>query len=245
MEQIWQLLVQNGVTINDVQLIQHAYLILIMVPIVTTILAIFRYIVGIKSPSIFAVLILTFTFLELGFQRGLNEDFIQGLKYGSLLYFIVLIIATIAYALIKKFRMHYIPKMSIVFTCVSVGYILLILITRMTNTASLILSNTFVLIVIATLAENMASTYARKDFKYSLDLSLRTYIIALFCFIVISLDVIRSAFLTYPYLIILVVIINIYIGKFKGLRLTEYFRFKTILFSQTQTDEQNKSNPTK
>ena len=244
MQPIWELLLQTGITQAELNLVSHAFIVIIMIPIVTTILAILRYIVGIKSPSIFAVLILTFAFFDFANQNTLNQDFVQGLKYTSLLYFVVMITATITYGLIRQFRMHYIPKMSIVFTAVSISYVLLFIFSRAADMGSLLLTNTFVLIAVAVLAENIVTSYARKDLRYSVDLSIRTYVISLLCFVIISIEAVQNLFLSYPILIVLIVILNIYIGKFKGLRLTEYFRFKSILFSNNK-DEQTKPDSTK
>jgi hypothetical protein len=137
--------------------------------------------------------------------------------------------------------MHYIPKMSIVLTAVSISYATVIVLTAFTATGAKLLSNTFVLVAIAVLAENIVTSYARKDLRYSIDLSIRTYLISLLCFIVISLPGIQNIFISYPILIVVVIILNIYIGKFKGLRITEYSRFKSILFSENR-DEQDQPN---
>ena len=244
MEPIWQLLMQNGITQAEIELLRQAYLIIIMIPLVSTVLAILRYIVGIRSPNLSTLLILTFSFTALAIQ-GVEENFLKGLGYVSLLYFVVLIVSTLTYGIIKKWRMHYVPKMSIVFTAVSVSYILLIILGRFFDNGTLLLTNTFVVVIIATLAESMVSSYARKDLRYSLDLSIRTYFIGLFSFAIISLSFVKELLITYPYLLIILLILNFYIGRYKGLRLTEYFRFKNILLSNSNTDEQNKPDNTK
>lgn len=244
MDQIFQLLIQNGVTPQEIVYIENLFVILIMIPVVSTILAISRYIIGIRTPNIFAVLVLTFAFIELSFQDSTSSNFLQGLKYGALLYSVVVVISTITYFLIRKFRMHYVPKMSIVFTAVSIGYIILILLARANNMGELLIRNTFLLVIIATLAENIVTTYARKDLKFSLDQSIRTFIVSGLAYLFVSIDSIRRLLIDYPYLIILIVVLNIYIGKFKGLRITEYFRFKSILLSRN-TDEQIKPDSQK
>lgn len=244
MQPIWEILLQSGVSQMQVDLVAHAFIVIIMIPIVTTILAILRYIVGIKSPSILATLILTFAFFEFATQPNLGQDFIQGFKYTTVLYLIVMATATITYGIIKQVRMHYIPKMTIVLTAVSIAYAALFILTAFTATGARLLTNTFVLVAIAVIAENIVTSYARKDLKYSIDLSIRTYVISLLCFVFISIQGIQNIFLNYPILIVVVMILNIYIGKFKGLRLTEYARFKSILFSDNR-DEQDQSNTKK
>jgi hypothetical protein len=246
MEQVWQMLLNSGTSELNIQLIQHSYVVLVMIPVVTTILALLRYIIGIKSPNVVSVLLLTFMFLQVSFNPlERSEDFISGLKYGTIFYLLVLITTLTTYAIIKKFRMHYIPKLTIVFTSVVLVFITSIIVTQANNTASLIVNQTFVLVIIAVLAENIVTSFAVKNFNYALDLGIRTYIISLLCFIIIANPEIRYIFTEYPYLIALLLVMNIYIGKFKGLRLTEYFRFKSILLSEHKEDGQTKSNSKK
>jgi len=241
MELVWQFLLQNGVSGAEIELIKHSYILIVMIPIVSTILAILRYIIGIKGVSIYAAIVLTFAFIELGSFGG-TEDFWLGLKYGTLLYFIVFITSTLVYGLIKKWRMHYVPKMSLIFIAVSFAYILLIIASRLTDRASLLVSSTFVLIIIATLAESITTSYARKNLKYAIDLGLRVYLISLFCFVIVTLTSFRNITLDYPYIVIIIIALNIYIGRFKGLRLNEYWRFRSILFSKSTEDEHQSDN---
>jgi hypothetical protein len=231
MDAVWNLLIQNGVGANEMDMIKQSYLLLILIPFVSTVLAILRYIIGIKSVSIYAAIIVTFTLLEIGY-RGNELNVMFGLKYTALLYVIVFIASTFTYGLIKRTRMHYVPKISLVLTSVSIAFIAFIVTTQIFDRANLVLNSTFLLIVLATLAETFTTIYARKDFKNSLEYAMRVFLISLFCFLIVSINIFQEIFFKYPYAVLILILINIYIGRFKGLRLLEYWRFRTILLSQ-------------
>jgi hypothetical protein len=56
-----------------------------------------------------------------------------------------------------------------------------------------------------------------------------TLLLGMLGFIILSLDYIRSLVLLYPELIFLLIPINILIGRYFGLRVTEYIKFQPVI----------------
>lgn len=244
MDFITTFLRDSGIDSAQIPFVINTVSIILFIPIITTLLAVFRYVIGIKVPALTSILLLTFAFVEMSFQKSESSDYLLGLKYGALLYFVVFVVSTLSYYLIKRFRMHYIPKLTLIFTVVSIIYAVLVLATRVTDTAGFLITNTFVIVVIAVMSENIVSSYARKDLFFSIDQSIRTLLFSIGFFTIISIEDFRKIIINFPYIIFILVFINIYIGRFKGLRLTEYFRFKSILLSNSG-NEQNSPNTKK
>lgn len=234
MDIIWNLLIQRGVPLTEVELYKEVFVILILLPVVTTIIGIARYVIGVKSLGIFTPVIITFLLYEFGNNNG-EQDILKAIKYGLLFYIVTLIASWIAYRLLKFIRMNYIPKLTLVTVAVVVAIFLAILIAGLTGFNGPVFINKFTLIILAILVEPFVSAFARKSFRYGFSAAIDTFVISLFCYIIISVGRIQDFVETNLLIIPILVIINIYLGRFTGLRLTEYWRFRSILFGDNKT----------
>jgi hypothetical protein len=233
-------------------LLERSFVLLLTLPVVTTLTGIFKHVIGLQSLSLYAPIILTFAFYQLG-QIDLvdveNEviatetNFLRGLQFGLALFFVVFISSVLIYKFLAKIRMHYIPKTTIVLIGVSISIILAtILATLVFEKKGLIYLNSFSIIMIATLSESFVSTLSRKKLKYTIIVGLQTLLIALIAYSIISLQVTRELVLNNAIILILaLLLVNLYVGKFIGLRLTEYWRFRDLLLK----DSVNKPNVSK
>lgn len=202
---------------------------LLTLPIVITIFGFSRYIIGVKSYGIYVPLILTYMFYEFSTIGAGEFSFWQGLKYGLFLTVIVFVSAFLSYRLIKSWSLHYYSKLAIVITTVAVTLIATLVFVDLVNREGLLKINIFSLILIATIAERYMNMLAFKETRAAIILSVQTVGISIFCFWIISLQPLQQYLLDYPLLILLTFPTAYIIGKFTGLRLTEYYRFQEIL----------------
>ncbi len=210
---------------------QPALLLLIMLPIIATVVGIARYIIGIKSMGIYAPVILTFSLYILGLKNEFTytSDIWVGIKYGVLFISIVILTTIIGSWLIKKTRMHYFPKISIMLSLNAIIIILMLLIGQAIGLTKINPANSIVLIIIASVSEQFTSILFKKKLKTAIILTIETMIISIFCYVLIAWPSFQNLMIKYPYLIILTFLINYFIGKYRGLRFSEYFRFRSIL----------------
>lgn len=248
MDFLVEILSKRNITPDEAMLLERTFILLLTLPVVTTITGLFRYIIGLKSLSVYAPIILTFAFFEMGFispEEGSN--LLRGLKFGLVLFAIVFISTLLFYRFMKKIGMHYIPKTTIVMTGVSLTIILSIFLgTLLFERKGLIYINFLSVIMIATLSENLISILARKSEEYALKLSLQTLTTAIISYAIISLSTAQDIFLNYSIILVSgLLIVNLYIGKFTGLRIMEYLRFKDILLQENSNARTNNSNSKK
>ncbi|MFC1623487.1 7TM domain-containing protein, partial [Patescibacteria group bacterium] len=69
----------------------------------------------------------------------------------------------------------------------------------------------------------------KEDSKAAVMLAGETLVISLIGFYIASWDKMEYAVMTYPWIVLIVLSFNIFLGKWTGLRLGEYLRFKKIL----------------
>lgn len=243
MQGIFNFLIENGVKISEIQALERLYLVILLIPIVATIIGIARYIIGIRSINFYATLFGTFILFDISTTADINTTYITGLKYGIIFFLCVFLTSTLSYKFLRKFRMHYIPKLSLIITAASVAMMVLIALLLLLDKTLPLSISPFVFIALIVTSEAFMSVYAKKNFRYTLTLALETLIITILAYTVISFSAVQTFVINNPWLIIILAIANLYIGRFIGLRLTEYWRFRTILLnSENLLDEQTKSN---
>jgi len=87
----------------------------------------------------------------------------------------------------------------------------------------------FPILIMITLVEKFVAVQIEKGNKTAIILALETLVISVFGYYIASWQSLREFILAYPWIIILTLPINIFLGKWTGLRVTEYLRFRSIL----------------
>lgn len=218
-----QILLNSGVGIDSIVL-------LLLLPIAATLIGMARHLIGFRSLGIYLSIVLVFIFYQLGSIAGTAySDPITGLKYGIFLVIVIFLSSALSYKLVKKIAIHYYPKLSIILVNVVLVLLLMIFVFGLLNINYIIKLNTFTLILIAGISEKYISILTRKRLNATLIITGESLAEAILCYLIISFNPLIDFIIHYPYAILLLFPINYIVGKFSGLRLSEYFRFKKIL----------------
>jgi hypothetical protein len=70
----------------------------------------------------------------------------------------------------------------------------------------------------------------RLGFREAVQLTFETLILSVVSTLIVQWDALQSLVVGFPEVILVTIPINILLGRWTGLRLTEYFRFRKILF---------------
>lgn len=197
-------------------------ILLLLLPIIALILAFFKQVIGMTTYGLYTPSIIALSFLTLGWLPGLAFlILIVGCSYGIR-------------RLMRKWRMLHVPKMAIVLGAVS---IVLLLTVSLAAWARVVLSadTVFVLLVMSTLSESLLATSIEEGWKTAISGIVETIVAALLCVFIVRWNIVQSYVLAYPEILLLTFPLNIMLGRYSGLRLTEYFRFRQ-LFSHLQEE---------
>lgn len=221
---ITQLLYDSGIP-------ESSLILLLMIPIVVTIVAFARHVIGLKVFGIFTASMLTFAYYELGTKTGINtrSDFVTGIKYGLVLTFIILIATLITHKTTRRIRLHYLPKLSIVITITSFVVMFTLLFGGVLRRIGFVAVDIFPVFIISMISEDFIRAYNKSSARGAYEVSFQTILLAVVSYALISWEWLINTMLTYPWLTFFAIVINIGIGRFTGLRLTEHFRFRDIL----------------
>lgn len=219
---------------SEVVIESQAVVMLLMIPIVATIVGIARYVIGIKSLGVYAPLVLTFSFYALGLREDGSSSYSDigtGIKYG--LSFVLIAIATTVAGshLIKRWRMHYFPKVSIMISLTALMLLAAISFWNSFGYGAFTSINALAFVFIATVAEQFASTLFKMKVRKALLLTLETLGTSIVSYMLIAWPAFQDYILERPYLVLLTFVINYVVGRYRGLRIREFLRFREVLNS--------------
>lgn len=208
---------------------------LVTLPLVITIIGFAKYIMGFKSFGIYVPVIVTYMFYQFSRIDGETVSVWQGLKYGLFMIVIVFISSYVSYKIIQPLALHYYSKLAIVTTTVTISLLVVLFILDLIDREGILRVDIFSLILIASISERFTNLLASKQNQIALMLSLQTILLGMLCFFIISSPDVQALFLKYPWLILLSFPINYVIGRFTGLRITEFFRFKDLIKQEPES----------
>ncbi len=197
---------------------EETIILLILLPLVASAVAAARHLIGFRGFGILIPTAIAVTF------------FVTGITTGIFLFLIILATATLARQLLKKLRLHYLPRMALLLWFITLIVLALILAAPFFELQELTVISIFPIVILILLFEEFIAVQIGKSFKEAVKLTLETIIIALFGFVILRLEILRNWTLLYPHWLILApVVFNLLVGRFTGLRLLEYRRFKKLL----------------
>jgi hypothetical protein len=87
----------------------------------------------------------------------------------------------------------------------------------------------FPILIMITIVEKFVAVQIEKGDKTAIRLALETLIISMLGYYLASWKVLLAFVAGYPWVILFTIPINIILGKWTGLRLTEYLRFREVI----------------
>jgi len=119
--------------------------------------------------------------------------------------------------------------MAIVLSIVSLSIIGMLTYAASSRRTVLISMSIFPMLILITLVEKFVAAQIKRGLLTAITLSLETLAISVFCYYVMSWEILRNFILIYPEIIFLTLLFNFFLGKWTGLRLFEYVRFRKVV----------------
>ena len=191
---------------------------ILMLPVVATFTTFCRQIIGIRGFGIYITLIIAFTFLE------------TELKYGLVIFFVVILAGTLTRLMMKKIRIAYLPRMALVLTSVVLAIFLMFLAGSYLEIVGLLSLSIFPILIMTLVVERFVSAQIEKGDKTAVIMTLETLILAVISYYIINWLWLQQILLHWPILsLFLLFLINLVLGRWTGLRITEYLRFRELM----------------
>lgn len=197
---------------------ESTVVLLLLLPLVASLVGVFRHLIGFRGLGIFIP-----TALALAF-------YVAGIGIGLLLFGVILLAATVARRLFRKLRIHYLPRMALLLWLVSLTILSLIFISPYFGLSQLTTISIFPILILILLAEEFIEVQMGKSLREATRLTGETVLIALAGYLVLNFRPLQRLAFHQPIWVILIpLVINIFVGRFTGLRLLEYRRFRKLM----------------
>lgn len=196
---------------------QDTVFLLLILPVVATLVSFGRQIVGVKAFGIYIPSLLALTFV------------VTGLDYGVIIFVVLLLAATVARIAVRRLHLLYMPRMAIVLTTVSFTIFFMFIVANYFNQTAFLSLSIFPVLVMIILSEKFVEAQIEQGNRSAIVLTIETLVLAIVSYLIVTWDSFETLLLAYPEVVLLTLVINVALGRFSGLRVVEYFRFKRLL----------------
>ncbi|HOI04915.1 MAG TPA: 7TM domain-containing protein [Candidatus Woesebacteria bacterium] len=203
--------------------------IILIFPVIASLVAFARHVVGFKGFGIYIPAVLSVAFVS------------TGLVTGIILFIAVLLSAMLARYLVQFLKMPLLPKTAMLLLIVSIAMLLLLTVGSFFKIDLVLNVSIFPLLIIILLTENFMTSQMFASRGEALNVTFETLILAVVGTLLIDNEAIQRFVILKPELtILLVVVINFAIAHYTGLRILEYFRFKDLLRNKSKSAKYKK-----
>lgn len=208
--------VEAGVPANTIVL-------LLLLPLVISFIAAARHVIGLRGFGIFLPAALGIVFLA------------TGPIIGIVLFTVIVLISTLARIGLRrlKIKLQYLPRMSIMLWFVVVGVLATLFMAPIIKHPDFTNISIFPVLILVLLAEDFTKVQLGKSFRTAINLSSETIVMALITYIFLATETLQHFALLNPEgLLIGVLVFDIILGKYTGLRVAEYWRYRKLILKE-------------
>ena len=205
--------VSAGVPTNTIVL-------LLLLPVIAAIIAAARHLVGIRGFGIFLPAALAVTIVATGPIVGIG------------MFLVIVAVSTSARLLLRKtkIKLQYLPRMALILLFVVMGVLGVLFTAPILKRPDLANVSIFPVLILVLLAEDFSRVQLGKSVNTAVGLTTETLILALVSYVFLTSKQVQEFALLNPEILILIVFVfNFFMGKYIGLRLREFWRFRRLI----------------
>ncbi|PIU73726.1 hypothetical protein COS78_00765 [Candidatus Shapirobacteria bacterium CG06_land_8_20_14_3_00_40_12] len=191
---------------------------LLLLPLLATLVSVMHYILGVSGYGIFVPTMIAVALSATGIAGGL-------ILFGA-----ILMISILSNLILKRLKLHFWPVRALGLVFISVGVFGLMVISTGLKMVDISNISIFPVLFMILLAEEFTRTQLVKSKKEAIKLTLGTLGLAILGAVLMGWQGVAEVVLRYPEAIIVVtVVINLMVGNYTGIRLTEIKRFRKAI----------------
>ena len=195
----------------------NTIILIMLLPWLATLVAFARHIIGLPTLGLLVPLAFSITFMATGLLAGL-------LLLGT-----IILGSLVARFSLKRIRIMNLPKLSLSMLIISMFVFTTMVLAASNGLLAVKQLSIFPVLLLILLSERIISLTLSKNLNDMMYVTFTNLGIGIIGFLLLSWTAFRNQILLYPELCLLLIPINILIGRYFGLRLTEYFRFRPFI----------------
>ena len=209
MEYTVQYSIRTGVPANTITLI-------LLLPFIATVFVFARQVIGIPTLEMLVPIALAAALVA------------TGLLVGVVLLATILFASIISQIILKRIKIMQLPKMAISLFLISVFVLISLIIAVSLRLFDVSQISFLPVILLVLLSDKIVSIQLNRGLRPAIVITIFTLILGGIGYVIFTFQPIRFTILLYPELVLLLIPINILMGRYFGLRLTEYYRFASF-----------------
>ncbi|MBW4670147.1 MAG: inactive transglutaminase family protein [Cyanomargarita calcarea GSE-NOS-MK-12-04C] len=202
---------------------QRVFQVLVLVPIGALIISILHQIIGLKTFGTFTPILIALSFRQ------------TGLIVGIPLFILVIIIGLLIRAYLNRLQLLIVPRLAAILTATVLIMAFLTIIMGHLNINLGLSISLFPIVILAMTIERAAVTWEEEGAKETIIAGLGSLLAAVIGYLCIINDYVQHLAFAFPELLLLVLALNILVGRYNGYKLIEYFRFRSLQRQLNQT----------
>ncbi|WP_392561907.1 inactive transglutaminase family protein [Orbus sturtevantii] len=196
---------------------QLAYQIMLMIPFGVLIILLLRNVVGVNTLGTFTPVLVALAFRE------------TGLVFGVVFFSIIVFFGLLLRSYLEHLKLQMLPRLSIVLTFVVLLIIFVGLFSHKLGLERGLSISLFPMVILTMTIERLSITWEERGASFALKVAIGTLITASIAYAVMGYQPLAYLVFTFPAILLLLIAFMLAMGRYRGYRLLELFRFKAML----------------
>lgn len=205
---------------EQVGISQNLLKIILMIPLGALIVVIFRNVIGIQTFG---------TFLPALIAAAARET---GLLWGLIGFLLIILVSSTVRKALEWLQLLHSPKMAIMLSTVVIVMMTMTVISVHFGLFELAHVTLFPIAVLAITAERFAIIESEQGSLEAFRITLWSLVVISACYVVMESLFLQSMILAFPELLLVVIALNLWLGKWVGMRVSEFVRFRKLIFAR-------------
>lgn len=202
----WARIVKAGVPLPALTLI-------LILPVIASIVVVARVVVGVQTFGMFGPVIVSLAFIT------------TGLWWGTLTFVVIVGLGVLLRSGLQHLRLQAMARLAILIALVSAVMAGLTYLGAIMGIGPLLHLSVFPMLIMSNVIESFAASQGEMGTRQAVRMTVNTLLLSITCYLIVDRAGLQSLVLAYPELLLGTVVLNVLVGKWRGVRLLEYRRF--------------------
>lgn len=196
---------------------QQAFQIILLIPIGVLVILVLRNLIGVQTLGTFTPVLISLAFRE------------TQLGFGIVLFTIITTLGLSLRSYLEHLKLQMLPRLSVVLTFVVVLIAAISLFSHKLGLERGLSVALFPMVILTMTIERMSITWEERGGSHAMKVAIGTLFAASLAYLLMSVPELAYFIFTFPAVLMILVGFMLAMGRYRGYRLTELFRFKAFL----------------
>ncbi|MBK2124582.1 UUP1 family membrane protein [Fangia hongkongensis] len=196
---------------------QEIYKIILMVPVGVLIILFLRILIGVPTLGTFMPVLIALAFKD------------TSLVWGIILFSFVVLVGLSFRAYFEKLQLLVVPRLGMILTIVVILMALISIIMHKMELSQGLSITLFPMVILTMSIERLSIIWDEKSGTEAIKIAIGSLFAATVCYMFIFNEILEYWFFTFPGLLLIVMAIMLLIGRYRGYRLSELYRFNALM----------------